>query len=121
MRYEYEHKDSGDRITIEADMENAPDFTIERDGRTWVRVYNFTAGKKDRKKIAREVTGERIGNKSLPRNWPFAKKHDSMGRPVFDTKGERDEAHARAAAAGELLTPRELSQPGEQSGMRVDD
>jgi len=119
--YYYQCEQTGEALEIEAPMADAPEWRFERDGQTFVRELLVQATRKSRRKIARDPYGERIGNKSLPRHWPFAEKHDAVGRPVFDTKGEQQEAHARAAAAGELLSPRELSQPGEPTGMRIDE
>lgn len=119
MKYDYVCDETGEAKVIECSMKDAPDWTFVEDGKKWRRA--MSAGSVRVRGVDRDARGNRIGNRSLPRNWPFAKKHDSAGRPVFESKAERDEAHAKAAAAGELLTPRELSQPGQQSGMRLDD
>ncbi len=121
MRYAYENA-TGDTLNLMSPMETPPPWVVFSQGVRYQRVVQVQRSRKERQKTARDGQGNRIGNNSLPLNWPFAKKHDSRGRPVFDTHQEKVEAEARAAEAGEFAGPRELSQPGDlPQVMRADD
>lgn len=123
MRYEYEYTDgAGGTFEIDAPMEQAPAWGLTYHGRPAQRLVRLQSRQKSRTKIARTPKGDRMGNRSLCKGWPFAKKFDSENRPVFDTKQEQVEAEARAAAAGEFARPLELSQPGDlPTTMRADE
>lgn len=123
MIYQYRDEKTGECFELEYPMSEGGPWEVVIGGRKLVRddFGQVQPGRKERLKVGRGVGGKRIGNTALPKNWPYAKKFDPEGRPVFDTKSERTEAHARAAADGELLTARELSQPGTSRGMMVDD
>ena len=112
--YEFENED-GERLEVYREMSEAPGETIEHDGQTWKRVWSFQPVVKE------GGTKGRLGSTSLPRNWPFAKKFDSAGRPLFENKRERDEAHARAVHAGEMFSKSDLSAPGQQVGKLIHD
>ena len=113
--YPYEAED-GERIEIVAEMRNAPGDLITRDGKMFKRVYA------EIQVVTKEkATPGRIGSRSLPRWWPFHNRYDEKGRCLFENKRERDEAHAKAAHEGEILTNADLSRPGNPRGMFVDD
>lgn len=121
MRYDYE-SETGGTLVLTSPMETPPPWVVYCQEIRYQRVMQVQRSRKERQKTARDSKGNRMGNESLPLNWPFAKKHDSRGRPVFDTHQEQVEANARAAEAGEFAGPRELSQPGDLPHvMRADD
>lgn len=106
----------GERLEIEAEMRDAPGDRVVRDGKVFRRQYSeVQVAVKDAQ------TPTRVGSRSLTRWWPFHNRYDSMGRCLFENQRERDEAHAKAAHAGEVLTKADLSQPGQQRGIIVDD
>ncbi len=120
--YCYRHRDTGAFLEIERPMDEAPDWNIEIDGEPYRRVFSpiTTTMKQNGESTERLPGGERIGSRNLPKRWPFANKFDSAGRPCFDSKREREEAHARAAAVGEVLRAEDLSKPGNPKGLIYD-
>lgn len=113
--YHFKAKD-GERIVIEAEMSQAPGEKIERAGKVFKRCYDLA-----QVMVKEAKTPGRIGSRSLPKKWPYHNRYDSEGRCLFENKRERDEAHARAAHDGEMLTNADLSRSGEQRGIFVDD
>lgn len=120
--YAYRNCKTNEYREVEGSMHDPPDWTITLDGEEYRRVFSGFAGhvKENGESTERTTSGERIGSRSLPKHWPFAKKFDSAGRPCFDSKRERDEAHARAAAVGEVLRADDLSRSGNPHGLIYD-
>lgn len=113
--YHFKAKD-GERIVIEAEMSKAPGSQLTRQGKVFKRCYDLS------QVVVREsATPGRVGSRSLPKRWPFHNRYDSEGRCLFENQRERDEAHAKAAHEGEMLTKADLSRSGQKQGMFVDD
>ena len=105
-------------------MHDPPGMELEMEGRQLRRVFEApqVANRKYDNGGQTYSDGSPMGSRSLGQGWPFAEHYDKKGRPLFANKRERDEAHARAAHAGDLLTSADLSQPGtpEQNRMFLD-
>lgn len=118
--YCYRDKDTGQRFELDGSMADPPAFEIEMDGRRLVRDFSPTKVLVPRYDTSQKYSdGSPMGSRGLGRGWPFAKHYDKKMRPLFANKRERDEAHAKAAAHGELLDARELSQPGDVAKGRM--
>ena len=65
MIYEYEDIETGDRIEYEAPMADAPEFTIELEGRTYRRVFAAQMMTKERRKIAVVATAHYLARVSF--------------------------------------------------------
>ena len=122
MIYSYRHCVTDEFREVEGSMSDPPAWKLEIDGEHYYRVFSGITGRVSQtaESTERNTRGERIGSRSLPKHWPFATKFDSAGRPCFDSTRERNEAHARAAAVGEVLRADDLSKPGNPKGLIYD-
>lgn len=113
-QYLYEDVKTGERFTLERDMNDEPAKDLTMEGRTLKRVFEGVAvlNREYANGIEKYADGSPIGSRALGRGWPFAKHYDKKNRPLFANKRERDEAHARAIHAGELMSAGDLSKPG---------
>ena len=103
MRYPFEDTKTGEPVTLEFPMGEAPGLldTIEHEGRELVRVSQHVELAFQRS-LSDEPGGKMIPP-SQPINWPYAKQHDKQGRPVFTSHRECHEAVKRAQADGEYV------------------
>ena len=119
--YLYEDRETGERFELDGSMEDPPSVELKMEGRNLIRVWGVEQSpvvpEYDTK--LKYPDGSPMGSRGLGRGWPFAKHYDKKNRPLFANRGERDEAHAKAAAHGELLDARELSQPGDVTTGRM--
>lgn len=119
--YVYRDTKTGEHFELDASMDDAPPINLKMEGRRLMRVFGNTqppvVPEYDTKLKYKD--GSPMGSRGLGRGWPFAKHYDKKNRPLFANKNERDEAHAKAAAQGELLDARDLSQPGDVTKGRM--
>ncbi len=120
-KYLYEDVVTGERFTLERPMSQSPPLKMEMEGRKLKRLFgspiiqnlSYSNGHD------KYPDGSPIGSRGLGKGWPFAEHHDKKGRPLFANKRERDEAHARAIHAGEMLSPGDLSKAGQPEKGRM--
>lgn len=87
----YPYRDeTGGMHYIYAPMRDAPPIGERRvlDGVECVRIVGAQQD--------RVIEDRHFTSRTLPRNWPHAKKFDGEGRPQFGSKREVDEAVARS-------------------------
>jgi len=121
VRYVLEDIDTGERFEIELPVDQAPEGVVEIEGRKLRQVLAMPQVSVPRYDNGGETyaDGSPMGDRGLGRGWPFAEHYDKKNRPLFANKAERAEAHARAQAAGDLLTSADLSQPGNPEDGRM--
>lgn len=118
--YRYKDKDTGELFELDGSMADPPALELKMEGRRLVRDFSIQRVEVPRYDTSQKYAdGSPMGSRGLGRGWPFAEHYDKKNRPLFANKRERDEAHAKAAACGELLDARELSQPGDVSKGRM--
>ena len=99
MEYEFEHRKSGDRIVVDAPMDESPDIgaPVEGpDGRTYHRVYSVPV-------ICGAHAGStkwpRVESSALPRWWKHhTGEFSPSGKPRFESRNQIDEACKRENA-----------------------
>lgn len=74
--------------------------TIEYDGLTW----RLASEPGSDTRIAVKETIDGFKSRSLPKNWPYAKRHAADGACVFHSRKEVNEAVDRANDHGENVT-----------------
>lgn len=92
--YEYQ-SDDGEVIERELPMTRAPKIgsRLVKAGKVFYRLPP---------KVRTRVEGDHhFASHSLPLNWPYAPRHDKLGRPLFANKREVDEAVSRGNHEGE--------------------